>query len=318
MQLGRKNKTYESRILDLIDNFDKTWYKKMKSDFDTLAGGEDYYVIDTTPAGYQDYLETLTDEEKAFDNTVLFEELDFERHCFTTSKSTPGDLSAAITSITNIAKEILSNANAAHQDTTTIKGRVMDIVVAQIEVLTKEYDNQQYISILKSLKRKIADDLHNAFYDKEEAANFLSSADTRIAPIQTQQPTGMDNPIFDPAIIGELLTILTKYFPKDFQVLPELLAGSEPYDPLQFHGNGNQLADCFKKLYDKRFITGCTKKELINWIYRNFTYKSRGQINRFNEGTLEDEISSTEDRCKKPIISIIKDKATSKYWISSY
>jgi hypothetical protein len=121
-------------------------------------------------------------------------------------------------------------------------------------------------------------------------------------------------PIFRQESIPEIFGLLKDFFtPQQQPLLEELLkTGNDASEPLIFLDNGCRIADAFKKLIETDFITGCQKKELENWIGRNFNYKYQDKNQPFKPRYLNDIISTTKDKCKKPILFVINDKATSK------
>lgn len=118
--------------------------------------------------------------------------------------------------------------------------------------------------------------------------------------------------------IDSVLEILNRFFNSEDQIkLKEILTnGSNVQKKLIFLNGGNRLADLFKQLIDADYITGCNKKGLEEWIQKNFKYQYRGKIKEFSSKYLNDIVSTTKDKCQKPIINIIKDKSQGKYRIT--
>ena len=89
------------------------------------------------------------------------------------------------------------------------------------------------------------------------------------------------------------------------------MVDATPDNMLLFNENGFSLADAFKKLKNGEIIIGCEKKDLVEWIIRNFKYKKRGtnEYGSFNRRTLTDYIysavnSKASKMCMKPIMEI--------------
>jgi hypothetical protein len=78
--------------------------------------------------------------------------------------------------------------------------------------------------------------------------------------------------------------------------------GGKANEKLLFRDNGNRLTDYFRRLYKEDTITGCNKKELINWIVKNFKYIYRESEKDFIFKTVEKIISGTGQPCKNPVI----------------
>jgi len=125
-------------------------------------------------------------------------------------------------------------------------------------------------------------------------------------------------PVFASESRSEIFEILKDFFSVEDQIaFFALLDGSENAPkPLLFLDNGNRLADAFKQLYDCDFIRGCQKKELELWISQNFQFRYRDQVKIFNLEYLNEILSTTKDKCKKPILNVREDKATRKYIIT--
>jgi hypothetical protein len=114
-------------------------------------------------------------------------------------------------------------------------------------------------------------------------------------------------PTFIEGTAKQLLNILKDYFAaEDHSRLKNLLLDDEaPLAPLVFRGNGNQLADAFKQLYDANMIVGCQQTDLEKWLVPRFMYLSlKGEPREFTEGYLNDLISTKGRPCKSPILKI--------------
>ena len=107
-------------------------------------------------------------------------------------------------------------------------------------------------------------------------------------------------------VAERLFEILKGYFaPEDQQQLPALLQENQsPASPLLFHGNGNQLADAFKQLYEANLIVGCLKSDLEAWISRHFAYVYRKQQRTLPPNYLAAIISSNARPCQSPILDV--------------
>jgi hypothetical protein len=127
-----------------------------------------------------------------------------------------------------------------------------------------------------------------------------------LAPAPARRVTGF--PRFVAGVTEKLFEILKGYFtPEDQEQLSPLLQENRsPSSPLLFHGNGNQLADAFKQLYEANLIVGCLKGELEAWISANFAYVYRKQQRTLPPGYLAAIISSNARPCQSPILDVRK------------
>lgn len=111
-------------------------------------------------------------------------------------------------------------------------------------------------------------------------------------------------PCFKSELVEEVIATLNIYF--DISQHAELKriieTGSDTYEKLFFRDNGNRLNDYFKKLFENETITVCSKKDLINWIVKNFTFNHRKIQKDFIYKTVEKVISGNQQPCKNPII----------------
>lgn len=136
--------------------------------------------------------------------------------------------------------------------------------------------------------------------------------ETTSKSLTQQKFTGQEygKPKFASDAILDIYNILSKFFDeKQLESLNDiLLSGSDVEKPLIFLSNGNRLADAFKLLYNNNLITGCEKKELESWIYRNFKYRHKKNEKDFSLDYLNNIISSNEEKCTKPILNIKNNK----------
>lgn len=116
------------------------------------------------------------------------------------------------------------------------------------------------------------------------------------------------SPIFITGSSEKFLELIKSYFsPNDQKHLLPLIKNNElPISPLVFHGNGNQLVDAFKQLYEANLIVGCNKGELEEWIGANFEYVYRNRQKAFPANYLNAMISSNSKPCQSPILDVKK------------
>ncbi len=144
--------------------------------------------------------------------------------------------------------------------------------------------------------------------------------DTPESPSESAQESVLPDirPNFTADIIPDIFDILKDFFSTSEQ--PELLnilrTGGNTQKPLLFRDSGNRLADAFKQLFDCDIIKGCQKKELEAWICKNFLYRYRDKINEFKPRYVSDIISTTKDKCQRPILNVKQEKSTGNFLIS--
>lgn len=135
--------------------------------------------------------------------------------------------------------------------------------------------------------------------------------------VTPEQPTKIPynpdagRPKFNPQFTGDFLKLIKTYFSEEhFSQLTALIKLDEqPITQLIFNGQGNQLADAFKQLYEANLIVGCNKAELEKWVLKHFLYSIRDKVREYTEGWLSAIISSDTKVCKSPILEVrIKDK----------
>lgn len=118
------------------------------------------------------------------------------------------------------------------------------------------------------------------------------------------QETYIPKPCFNPESINHITEDLNTFFDTNQHAeLKRIIeTGSNTNEKLLFRDNGNRLTDYFKRLIENDTITGCDKKDLINWIVENFTSIYRKTQKGFIYKTVEKTISGNEQPCKNPII----------------
>ncbi len=124
-------------------------------------------------------------------------------------------------------------------------------------------------------------------------------------------------PIIKSDLILPIYNLLRERFSKnDHEELNNVLSnGCIAPEKLLYNGAGNQLADVFRQLYNNQIITGCTKKILEEWIYKNFKYIHLDTTNHFSLRYLNDIISCKETKCKNPIMRVEYDNELGSFSI---
>lgn len=119
-----------------------------------------------------------------------------------------------------------------------------------------------------------------------------------------QEPVCDPKPCFKGESIDGIISTLEDFFDKgDRAELKRIIeTGGNTNDKLLFIDNGNKLSDFFRQHYILGNIIGCNKKDLINWIVKNFKFRQGKTIKDFNFKTVEKTISAQESPCKNKII----------------
>ena len=125
-------------------------------------------------------------------------------------------------------------------------------------------------------------------------------------------------PIFLAEFIPQIFELLKDFFSKSDQreLLKILETGGNTENSLLFLDNGTRLADAFKQLFDCGIVRGCQKKEFEEWICKNFRFRYRADTKVFSKRYIADIVSSTKDKCQKPILNVRKEKSTGQLLIT--
>ncbi|WP_222539514.1 hypothetical protein [Pedobacter polysacchareus] len=133
-------------------------------------------------------------------------------------------------------------------------------------------------------------------------------------PVKMPYNTGAGLPKFNAEFTDVFLKLMESYFSEahHLQLSSLINTNTAPENQLTFKGNGNQLADAFKQLYEANLIVGCLKSDLEKWINTYFVYATGENIKEYTEGWLSAIISSDTKFCKSPILEIrMKEKVPS-------
>lgn len=167
------------------------------------------------------------------------------------------------------------------------------------------------------VEEKFVEDLGESVKLRESFLQQLNKYTNALLPTEGEHPTAPLSPelasikSFPRFVEGMALSFfdtLKDYFtPQDQEQLMSLLRENQsPASPLIFHGNGNQLADAFKQLYEANLIVGCLKADLEEWISKHFTYVYRKQQRTLPPNYLAAIISSNVKPCQSPILDVRK------------
>jgi hypothetical protein len=166
--------------------------------------------------------------------------------------------------------------------------------------------------------QQFLDDLYDSIQAREEYLKDFERAINQVVPLNEGQESftisnitkesGNGTPVIKEQVIPDLYTLLKDYFvPEDQENLLMLFqSGRCDTSPLTFNGNGNQLADAFKQLYEANLIVGCNKTGLESWVLRHFLYRDKDKVKNFTEKYLNDIISSDTKSCQSPILNTKK------------
>lgn len=139
-------------------------------------------------------------------------------------------------------------------------------------------------------------------------ANKNTSTDT-VIKIPYNENAGL--PKFNKQFTDDFLQLMKTYFSEVHHTQLSDLINTDVQleNQLIFKGNGNQLADAFKQLYEANLIVGCNKSDLEKWIAKHFLYATGDVPKEYTEGWLSSIISTDTKYCKSPILEVrIKEK----------
>jgi hypothetical protein len=239
-----------------------------------------------------------------------------------------GLVAAKLTTVDELVKWLIEVTGAILTEINTLKlhetGKLTDTNALQLELLLAERRQklkEGYFNSSPDASTRYRRILKNWFKDEKQFIKELvpllkaveANAEAKGLPDSDEHPGG--NPVFSDLIVSDLLRILAHYFSAKHQgALDALLTkGQKPKTKLFFKGSGNALADAFKQLYEAKFIAGCSKKQLQNWIAAHFQYEHLGDKKNFTPRYLKDIISTDANKCASPLINIIRDKQTGLY-----
>ena len=169
------------------------------------------------------------------------------------------------------------------------------------------------IKLRELFLKELIQDTEATLKKTEPATNEISSQseDIQLSPQETIKPI-IRYPIFTDGTTEQFFNVLKPYFSQeDHSNLSDLLFKNiEPDTSLIFRGNGNQLADAFKQLFDNNIIVGCLQTDLEKWIAPKFLYLSgQGHPRELTEDYLNSLISTKTRPCKSPILKIEQKEA---------
>jgi len=182
-------------------------------------------------------------------------------------------------------------------------------VKSEIGKNVKEKENCKYnyqLDEALSLKRNIEIlESYSAFLNRLNTEN-KDIIKSQQANDNSLVKSNIAKPKFKSEVVDVVFNILKDFFCQENQdeLRNILLTGDSVSTKLIFLDSGNRLADAFKQLYDADFISSCQKNELEKWISENFSFRYRADIREFKIKYLNDIISTTKDKCQKPILNV--------------
>lgn len=195
-------------------------------------------------------------------------------------------------------------------DSLKLREKALKLLIEQVESLLPEYwsdwkrfqmeqqkHSQEQIS--QDEKKNDEQDLQVAG-EKEKLEQKAEMKPSKVKFIKR-------SPMFAEGIAQQFYSIFKSYFAQEEHLLLSnlLFEGEVPSQHLIFRGNGNQLADAFRQLFEANMIVGCQKTDLESWIAPKFLYISKkGDTSEFTEGYLNGLISTNSRPCKSPILKI--------------
>jgi hypothetical protein len=119
-------------------------------------------------------------------------------------------------------------------------------------------------------------------------------------------------PIFSikPKYAGKFFNAIKLYFAPNDQISLEklILENIEPKRPLLFRAKANQFADAFFQIHENNLVITNSKKNMINWIIKNFQYMGQNDTpTRFDFENLENLIYNQSSKCSYKLFTIEKN-----------
>ncbi|MBX2952286.1 MAG: hypothetical protein KF870_07260 [Leadbetterella sp.] len=118
-------------------------------------------------------------------------------------------------------------------------------------------------------------------------------------------------PLFSDGCKTDLFNILISYFDKinHDPLLSLITNGIEPQQKLLFRDSGNKLTYALKEIFEARLITGVNKKQLEEWVIRNFQFLKTGKtVADYRKDAVHVIISGNSSPAKNPILKIVNNK----------
>ena len=193
------------------------------------------------------------------------------------------------------------------------------ILFSELFEVIQDYCNIYHIPFMELCKDRhfIAETINlRPTLDFEEISAGFKALEKLSADQQPDMPSPeIGRPVFAQDYLHEVYEIIRDFFSAEDQIdlLYLLENSSNVQKPLVFLDAGNRLADAFKQLYGAGIIRGCQKKELESWICLNFAYVYRNKVRPFIPKYINEVISTTKDKCKRPFLDVKFDKAQNKY-----
>jgi len=175
------------------------------------------------------------------------------------------------------------------------------------------------VKLRETFLNHLINDIEEALYPRETFEEFNArmknqeSSKNTTENVSDKIPFNEDAgmPKFNEQVTGDFLQLMKSYFSEAHhtQLTTLIHTNTHPENQLIFKGNGNQLADAFKQLYEANLIVGSKKSDLEKWIAKHFLYATGEVPKEYTEGWLSSIISTDAKFCKSPIMEVrIKDK----------
>ncbi len=161
------------RIKKLVAVLDKHWFQDKKKEFEKLCEeGSDYYIIDHTPENYQEYLQSLTPEERFNSNDNFIEEVHIDKFCFYADYSgNPVCGKSVADKIVVTTKDISidSDVNHKYEEFIALISDVKAWIDEEVNENIDYYKNEEYNTIVRGIVNKIKWEIDYRFNNKLKA-----------------------------------------------------------------------------------------------------------------------------------------------------
>jgi hypothetical protein len=165
------------RIKKIISVLNNHWFYEKKRKFDKLREkGEDYFIIDHTPVGYEKYLEELHPEDADGSYLHFIEAIYFDKYCFYSNYSS--DIVTGenvMNEILTALKDIIADAGISDDYDSIIKviADVKKWIAEAVEERIEQANDKEFTNLVREIVRKINWKIDYSFNNKLRALELV-------------------------------------------------------------------------------------------------------------------------------------------------
>jgi hypothetical protein len=268
-----------ARIKKLVAVLDKNWFQNKKREFTKLCEvGNDFYVLDNTPDGYEEYYQSLAADEKSgtipdFTDTVFF-----DKFCFYANYSISKVCGESVTNnIIQTIKEIVDDAGVDN-DYFCLTALIADVkmwISQEVNDHIEYGKNEEYSTILRDFLRKIKWKIEFSFNNKLKALELILSYKKPTDTIKTK--VVLTDTIFETKILNE---IFYHHAINPFIEIEKMLIEDEWFTDNRWNDDKNILVSLILILHNRGYLKPIKGKSKNNYrlVYRRFFENRYGII----------------------------------------